>query len=443
MRPLPLLVAATALAAISAAGPAHAAPPDLDAVHTWHGDQPGERYGWAVSRLGDIDRDGVPEAIVGAARHTDDQGRVNGHTDVRSGRTGKLLHRFTGAPDDVHGYAMADAGDVNRDGVPDIVVGATGEARLGCFDTPRPGRIQVYSGRTGRELLTVGGEADGDQFGAAVGSAGDVDRDGRYDLLVGAPCHDGPAGADAGRAYVLSGRTGKVLRTHDGAEAGDALGWGAAGLGDSGLGDSGLGDSGLGDDHGGYIVGAKDAGPGDRGLAYVYDGRRGTTRFTLAGNEKSFDFGWFFVAAAGRVDGDHVPDIYVGDFCAEDATDQCALPAGQAYVFSGRTGERLHLFRGDQPNDGAGPGRSAGDVDRDGRDDIAVGFYSSSAGAFQAGRLVVYSGRTGRILRDLRSPVANELFGYDAVGIGDVDRDGRADLLVSAAGGDTVYVIGT
>jgi hypothetical protein len=42
----------------------------------------------------------------------------------------------------------------------------------------------------------------------------------------------------------------------------------------------------------------------------------------------------------------------------------------------------------------------------------------------------------------LRSSVANELLGYDAVGIGDVDRDGRVDLLVSAAGGDTVYVIG-
>ena len=266
---------ATALATIGAATPAHAAPAEPDAIHTWRGDQPNERFGWAVSQLGDIDRDGVQEAIIGAARHADDQGRVNGHTDVRSGRTGKLLHRFTGAPDDVHGYAMADAGDVNRDGVPDIVVGATGEARLACFDTPRPGRIYVYSGRTGRELLTVDGETDGDQFGAAVGAAGDVDRDGRADLLVGAPCHDGPAGADAGRAYVVSGRTGRVLRTHDGAEAGDALGWGAAGLGDV-----------TGDRRADYIVGAKDAGPGDRGLAYVYDGRRGTTRFTLAGDEQ-------------------------------------------------------------------------------------------------------------------------------------------------------------
>jgi hypothetical protein len=116
---------------------------------------------------------------------------------------------------------------------------------------------------------------------------------------------------------------------------------------------------------------------------------------------------------------------------------------GQAYVFSGRTGRLLHLFRGEQPGDGAGPGRSAGDVDRDGRADIVVGLYASSARAPQAGRVIVYSGRTGAKLVDYSSPVAGELLGYDAVGLGDVNRDGRADLLVSAAGGDTVYVFGT
>jgi hypothetical protein len=431
-RTIRVLAGAVLLATVGAATPANATTGGPEPIHTWRGDQAGERFGWAISQLADIDRDGVQEAIIGAVGHVDDQGRPNGHTDVRSGRTGKLIYRFDGAPDDVHGYAMADAGDVNRDGVHDIAVGATGERQLACLATPRPGRVYVYSGRTGRELLRVEGEADGDQFGAAVGAAGDVDRDGRADLVVGAPCHDGPAGADAGKAYVVSGRTGRVLRTHDGAAAGDALGWGAAGLGDV-----------TGDRRDDYIVGAKDAGPGDRGLAYVYDGRRGTTRFTLAGDERSADFGWFFVATAGRVDGDRTPDIYVGDFCAEDDVGQCSAPLGQAYVFSGRTGQRLHLFRGEAPGDGAGPGRSAGDVDRDGRADIVVGLYASSTGAFQAGRVIVYSGRTGAVLFDRTSTNQNETLGYDAVGLGDVDRDGRVDLLVSGALGDVVYVIGT
>jgi hypothetical protein len=217
-----------------------------------------------------------------------------------------------------------------------------------------------------------------------------------------------------------------VLRRHDGAEAGDGFGWGIAGTGDRG-----------------YIVGAKDAGPRDAGLAYVYAGRHGRLVHVLRGDARSADFGWFFVAGTPDVDGDRRRDLYVGDFCAEDDTGDCSLPRGQAYVFSGRTGKLLHLFRGEQPGDGAGPGRSAGDVDRDGRADIAVGLYASSAGGLNAGRVIVYSGRTGRPLFDRTSTVEGETLGYDVVGIGDVNGDRRADLLVSAAIADTVYVLGT
>jgi hypothetical protein len=414
----------------SAAGVGSAAAPVF--AHTWRGDQAGERFGFAVSDLSDIDGDGAREAIIGAPFHRDAAGQITGHTDVRSGRTGALLYRFEGAPEDRHGYAMADAGDVNRDGVADIVVGATGVSVLACADVPRTGRVYVYSGKDGRLLLTVDGAAAGDQFGAAVAGAGDVDHDGRADLLVGAPCHDGPRGVDAGRAYVVSGRTGAVLRVHDGRAAGDGFGWGTGRLGDV-----------TGDRRTDYVVGAKDAGFGDRGQSYVYDGRRGRLVHLLAGDDRSADFGWYFVGSAGDVDGDRRDDVYVGDFCAEDAAGDCSTPLGQAYVFSGRTGRLLHLFRGEQPGDGAGPGRSAGDVDRDGRADVVVGLYASSAAAPLGGRVVVYSGRTGAKLFDYASPNANETLGYDAVGLGDVTGDGRVELLLSGAVADVVYVVST
>jgi hypothetical protein len=402
------------------------------AVHTFGGDQAGERFGWAVSELSDIDRDGVREAIVGAPRHRDAAGRVTGHADVYSGRTGRLIYRFDGEPDDRLGYSMADAGDVDGDRVADIVVGATGEGALMCTAIPRAGRVYVYSGRTGRQLLRVDGQEAGDQFGAAVGGAGDVNRDGRADLVVGAPCHDGPGGADAGAAYVVSGRDGRILRRHDGSAAGDGLGWGAAGLGDIDR-----------DRRGDYVVGAKDAGTGDRGLAYVYSGQSGRLRFTLAGDATSAEFGWFFVAGAGDTDRDGRNDIYVGDFCAADDVGGCSAPRGQAYVFSGRTGALLHLFLGAEVNDGAGPGRSAGDVNRDGYADVVVGSYTSNAGAPAGGRVTVYSGRTGRVLFDHAGRNASETLGYDAVGLGDVNRDGRVDLLVSGASADRVYVLST
>jgi hypothetical protein len=343
-----------------------------------------------------------------------------------------LIYRFEGEPEDRLGYAMADAGDIDGDGVADIVVGATGEGALVCTSIPRPGRVYVYSGRTGALLLRVEGEGAGDQFGAAVGGAGDVNRDGRADIVAGAPCHDGPAGADAGAGYVISGQDGTILHRYDGAQAGDGYGWGAAGLGDIDR-----------DGRGDYIIGAKDAGPGDRGRAYVYSGRSGGLRFTLQGNNESADFGWFFVASAGDTDRDGRNDIYVGDFCGADPAGDCSTPRGQAYVYSGRTGKLLHLFLGADVNDGAGPGRSAGDVNRDGYADVVVGSYTSSAGAPFGGRVTVYSGRTGRVLFDHIGHNENETLGYDAVGLGDINRDGRVDLLLSGAINDVVYIVST
>ncbi|HCT76607.1 MAG TPA: hypothetical protein DGT23_08465 [Micromonosporaceae bacterium] len=73
---------------------AHSGPRTL---FTWHGDQAGERYGFAVSQLTDINRDGAEEAVIRAPFHTDASGVVDGFVEVRSGRTGQVPHQFTGA----------------------------------------------------------------------------------------------------------------------------------------------------------------------------------------------------------------------------------------------------------------------------------------------------------------------------------------------------------
>ncbi|GIH08887.1 hypothetical protein Rhe02_69540 [Rhizocola hellebori] len=383
---------------LGATGPAQARPCEPRILHTFVG-QPASVYGGAVARISDVDSDRVADIIVGAPGYTDTAGVV-GLVEVRSGRTGKLLHKFHGQPGDRFGYSIAEAGDVDGDSVPDIVVGAPGVAQLACVQSPAKGRVYVHSGRTGALIARHEGVEPGGQFGAAVASAGGGD------VVVGAPC--------ANKAVVIDGRSGAVKRTHTGAREGDAFGWGAGALAD------------------GYVIGAPDAGEGQGGTASVYD-RHGRWRFTVAGQTPGGDFGWFFTASSGDVTGDGRDDVYVSDFSTAN---------GDAYVFDGRDGKLVWRFTGTEPGEGAGPGRGAGDVDRDGRADVVVGSYLSSAGADHGGKFTVYSGRTGKAIVTYPGPNAGELIGFDVVGLGDVNGDGRADMLVSARGRNTVYVIG-
>lgn len=403
---------------------ADAVPPSDQIIHHWSGDQSGERYGWAVSELADIDGDGVQEAIIGAPFHAVD-GQLNGHTDVRSGRTGDVLFRFDGAAGDHHGYAIADAGDVDEDGVHDIIVGAPAGSTACAGTETLPGRAYVYSGATGEQLLALTGEAIGDHFGSAVASAGDVTGDGHADLLVGAQCNDA-SGQDSGRAYIYSGADGSLVRTLDAEDAGDDFGSGAAPAGD--VNGDGITDQ---------VIGAKDAGPREDGVAYVYSGADGSLVHTLEGDPTTVDLGWFFVATVGDVDGDGVPDIYAGDF---DAGSNDSL-RGRAFVFSGATGEKVYVMTGKHKGDGMGPGRGAGDINGDGVPDIAVGSYTNNDDASFGGRIDVFSGADRSRLRTYTSSTDFQTLGFDVVGIGDVNGDGVPDLLASGAFLDDVFVL--
>ena len=110
---------------------------------------------------------------------------------------------------------------------------------------------------------------------------------------------------------------------------------------------------------------------------------------------------------------------------------------GRAYVWSGASGERLHTFAGMAAGEGLGCGRGAGDADGDGVPDLAVGSYSASPGGVaQAGFVTIFSGATGEVIRTITGTTELEQVGFDAVGIGDVNGDGRDDLAISAANDD-------
>jgi hypothetical protein len=380
-------------------------------LHTFHGPTTGKGafFGWAVSELRDVNGDGVTDIVIG---EVDGGSKSQGRVWLYSGRTGRLLFRRSGRAGEQNGYAVADAGDVNGDGVPDVISGAPGMGN-------DIGHVYVYSGATGSTIVRLHGPHRGDAFGAAVSSAGDVNGDGVSDLVVGAPGN----GKNAGHVYVISGRTFRVIRVLSAHQAGDEFGDGVAQTGD--LNGDGVPD---------LIVGASGAHPG-HGVAYVYSGRTGKLLFRIRGEHGNVAFGQFFVAGVGDVNGDGVPDVYVGDYASNNA----GQAGGFAAVYSGIDGAQLHAWRG-AAGEGLGPGRSAGDVNGDGRPDIIVGNYTSSDGAPAAGKVQIFSGATGKRLRTITSTTPNENLGFDAVGIGDTNGNGTPDLLVSAANRDTVYV---
>jgi len=368
-------------------------------IHDWHGEGPGWEFGWEARNAGDVDGDGVSDAVVSAPAHRP-AGGGDGAIDLYSGRSGALLWRVAGVAGARLGEGVEAAGDVNGDGTPDVVAGAPGVRQ-----------VLVYSGDDGRLLLTLEGEENvGDSFGTKVAGVGDLDGDGRADLLVGSPS----SAAGDGRAYVYSGADGTRLATLDDGVTGSAFG--AAASGASGDWGSLL------------VVGAPSAGNGGR--VYVYRDLSGVPAFTIEAEESAQRLGGMFSSVVGDVDADGIPDVYASDWL-DGGTGPAA---GRIYVHSGRDGSRLFTVAGEAAGDGFGIGPArAGDVDGDGHDDLVVGAWQHKSAAPSGGKIYVLSGRDGSVLQTYTGRIPGETLGFDADGLGDVNGDGRIDFLVTSA----------
>ncbi len=397
---------------------------DPNAAWTATGENGGDYFGRAFP-AGDVNGDGLSDVIVGAYGYMTNTGRAYLYFGTSDGLTTSIALTLTGANEGDRLGQFAAAGDVNGDGFADLLIGAPGYLT-------NTGRAYLYLGAaTGLEatpVLTLTGENESDYFGR-VAPAGDVNGDGYSDILIAA--HNYPSGTSDGLVYLYYGSAAGLSSTPAltlTGSSGETLGISLNTAGDVN-----------GDGYGDVIIGATKYN-GGRGAAYIYHGSAAglsaTPALTLTGEAGNDRFGTS-VSTAGDVNGDGYADVVIG---AEYFT--TGWQEGRVYVYLGGAGgvsstPVFHVTGENSMSYLGGAVSTAGDVNGDGYADVVIGARGYPNNNRQ-GKVYLYLGGPGGPDTTADFTAVGEsngdYLGTTVATAGDVDGDGFSDLLLGAPG---------
>ncbi|HYX13087.1 MAG TPA: hypothetical protein VE944_01705 [Nostoc sp.] len=411
-----------------------------------NGINPDDRSGDSISSAGDINGDGLDDLIIGAP-FAKPNGTNSGQTYVvfgskesfdaqfylstLNGTSGFAINGIN--PDDRSGNSISSAGDINGDGIDDLIIGADGASPNGITS----GQTYVVFGSkenfaaqfnlstlNGTNGFTINGINQYDSLGNSVSSAGDINGDGIDDLIIGAPSAD-PNDIISGQSYVVFGSKESFTAQFDLSTLNGTNGFAINGINEEdSLGNSvsSAGDI-NGDGIDDLIIGAPFAdGNGDNsGQSYVVFGSKesfaaqfnlstlnGTSGFTINGFNKGDGFFSSFVSSAGDINGDSIDDLII----AAPFADPNGNNSGQSYVVFGSKegfGAQLNLsnlngtngfaINGINSDDRSGYSLgSAGDINGDGIDDLIIAAPFADPNDISSGQTYVVFGNRAPVL---------------------------------------------
>ena len=414
-------------------------------------------HGERVVALGDVSADGLPDLAVSVP------GEGEGTVYVLDGLAGlagaietesTARARLSGpAGDGRFGYQIADLGDVNGDGLSDLLIGDpfddTVDADAGAawlLAGPISGDVDIAA-----SAVPLWGESADAKAGWSLGSAGDWNGDGAVDLLVGAYA-DEAGGIQAGAAYVVNGpvTAGASLADADLVVRGafqDRLGFSVGG--DLDLNGDGIAD---------IVVGADRADPDgvfNAGRAVVFYGPltgeavQADADASIVGTTASAYVG-VLVAGGGDLDGDGLGDLMVG---ATGENGGGTSGAGALFVFSGPVSGDVDTSAATARIDGAVAGDSVGgaatvvpDMTLDGRSELLVGArgVDQGSGGRDGGGYLWYgplSGAASLTDADVALRGSDGEQAGAAVTAADFNADGVGDLVVGAPSGNRAWMV--
>jgi hypothetical protein len=398
------------VAVANAAYPVTIDPLSTTANTTLTGPSANAGFGCSVASAGDVNADGYGDVIVGAYGLAANAGAAYIYMGSATGLSTSPARILTGPANSFFGYAVASAGDVNGDGRGDVIVGAYQYSN-------NAGAAYIYygsaTGLNATPATTLIGAA-GSALGISV-SAIDLNSDGYSDIIVGAPNFN----AGTGRATVHLGNGAGISPTPNytlaGTVANGRFGRSVAGAGDVN-----------GDVFGDIIIGASEA-----NKAYVYlgnePGMNTSPVSTLTSPTFNVSFG-VSVAGAGDVDGDGYCEVIVG-----------ASANNAAYVYKGSASGTIvsspKVLNGSTGDFFGTSVAGVGDINGDGYADVMVGAsgkgtYAGSAYLFLGGALGLPTAPS----QTFQGSVYYSYFGISVSAAGDVNGDGYSDAIVGASG---------